>query len=620
MDKHSLAGAVLLMSLLLSLTACNRSDGYIDYVPFQETEDGQWGMIAPDGKVLFTDEFKERPTVATSGRFFVQNKQGIWEMYNTKEKPEKVGKDYAHASCFVGGRAVVAEKDKPVSIIDTDGKTVALLDKVDGKEVLKVQAINEGYAVYMTTDSLYGAVDDGGKAAVPAQYISLSECGDGKFFAIDKKYKRDAQAGKTDKVKISIIDTSGKELFTIGGDKYESSTSGFVDGKLGVSVKKNGEEQWGIIDDKGEYLLRPSAKIKRIGQILGDLFTYYNGEGWGLMNLKGETLIRAKYDALWLNDPHTLLAYTKDGDDDVYKYVNEKDEPLSQDTYTDATSFALLDGQHALVKPDDKLWAIIDRKGKVMEKLPDMVNISLYTGDTWVESDFVDMQAFISKLQITPKGALGLTLSSTPQQVVAMQVKEGGAVSTADHKAGTPYWYDTAEAIGFQRTAGSISGVVNVEFPTTLSRQTYRTQRVIDDYSWDYSYYWYHDEQVPTGYVWNATHPQYFSLQVDNEGRMHGKLLKALIAKFQTMGKIAKQNDGAAVLTLNGGTRALVFMDPTRVVAMWGDIAQVNDIDISRYEDVSEDGENTPATDLEDFADSTAVDDYAPADTAVAVY
>lgn len=133
--KKSTIFTVLLTTLVtLALVSCKKeAETKIEAVPFQETEDGQWGMISVDGKVLFKDEFKEMPTVVRDGRFFVKNKDGILEMYDATEKPKRIGKDYVHATSFQNGRAIVAEKGKNVSIIDKDGNTVKVLDKVDGK-------------------------------------------------------------------------------------------------------------------------------------------------------------------------------------------------------------------------------------------------------------------------------------------------------------------------------------------------------------------------------------------------------------------------------------------------------------------------------------------------------
>ena len=62
---------IMLAMLTMMLFSCTQTEnGNVEYIPFQETKDGQWGMISMDGKVLFKEEFKNKPTVVRDGRFF----------------------------------------------------------------------------------------------------------------------------------------------------------------------------------------------------------------------------------------------------------------------------------------------------------------------------------------------------------------------------------------------------------------------------------------------------------------------------------------------------------------------------------------------------------------------
>ena len=584
--------SIILLALVavMMCESCSKSkEGKIEYIPFRETKDGNWGMISMDGKVLFKEEFKTKPTVVRDGRFFVRTKEGIWEMYDAKEKPRKIGADYAHTSGFCNGKALVAEKNKPVSIIDTQGKTIKLLDKIDGKEVDGVRAFVSGYAVFMTTDSLWGVIDDNGKCVIKPVYYSLNDYGDGKFIGVNVKYKKDVLQGKKDKVKISVLNTSGEAVFNLSANKYENIGYFFVDGKLKVSVKKDGKEIYGIIDDKGNYVVKPSTKLKNIGSIHGDEFTYNNGEGWGLMNVKGETLVRAKYEYLYYDEDNILIAMTKDDDTYEFKYIDKKDNQIGSDTYVVAAPFSSFDSEHTLVKPNDKTYSIIDKKCKQLEGLPDIIDVGNYVGEDYVESDYIDLKKMIDGFGITQNGIAGLTFSSSPKEAVKAEVASGYATADETHPAGTPYWYDITNKITFLKNVNGIYGSIDVSFPSNLSRQTYRTRRIIDYTIGDW--YWYHDEQTPTGYVWNKISPQYFTLTIENGGKMHGKLrdlLKALIAKFKTFGTIAKQNDGAAVLTLKNKLRAVIRMEKDHVSVIWGDIKPIKDIDISKYKDISE--------------------------------
>ena len=239
---------IMLAMLTMMLFSCTQTEnGNVEYIPFQETKDGQWGMISMDGKVLFKEEFKNKPTVVRDGRFFVRTKEGTWEMYDATEKPKKIGVEYAHTSGFRNGRALVAVKNQPVSIIDTEGKIVKLLDKIEGKIVEGVNAFNGGYAVFLTSDSLEGVINQNGDCVIKPKYCYMNSCGDGKFIAIKTQYKKDIQNDKKEKVKLSVLDTDGKVLFEFSGDKYEDIGQQFVDGKLAVCVKKDGKKYESLV-------------------------------------------------------------------------------------------------------------------------------------------------------------------------------------------------------------------------------------------------------------------------------------------------------------------------------------------------------------------------------------
>ena len=61
------------------------------------------------------------------------------------------------------------------------------------------------------------------------------------------------------------------------------------------------------------------------------------------MNVKGETLVRAKYEQLYYDDDNTLVAVVKNGDSYEYKYIDEKDNQIGNDTYVKATLFSMFD-------------------------------------------------------------------------------------------------------------------------------------------------------------------------------------------------------------------------------------------------------------------------------------
>lgn len=585
----------LLLLATVLLAACAKTEnGDVEYVPFQESDDGQWGLISMDGKVLCSNEFKNKPTIVRDGRLFVRSQRGVWEMYEASEKPKKIGKDYMHTSGFRNGVALVAEKGKPVSIIDPNGNTVKLLDKIEGKEVEGVYAFQHNYTTFMTTDSLMGAIDNRGNCVIKPEYSFLNTCGEDKFIGIHDKYKQYIKKEQKDKVTFSILDSGGKTLFNISGNKYENISGVFTDGLMAVSIKKDGKEICGLINDKGETVVNPSDKFKNIGTIKGENFTYYNGDGWGLMTTKGETLIRAKYESLYYDEEGILIAGVKNGETLTYKYIDEKDNQIGNDTYVRAMFFSTFDGDHTLVKPNDKLYSIIDKKGKQLEGLPDMVDVSTFEGESYIESDYVDMQKMVAGFNISINGVAGVSTSTSPKEAVQLSVQTGWATGTKEHPAGSAYWYDYKTDTDFHKVSEGVYGYITVFFPGNMSRQTYRTERVID-YAFE-DWYWYHDNKIPTGYAWNKVYPNMFSLRIYNTGRMQGKLrdlFNTLVAKFKQWGSVAKQNDGAVVVELRGGKRALIAMEKDNVTVLWGKLKPASQLDISQYKNVSEEDNQT---------------------------
>lgn len=101
--KHLSGFLLILVAAIVCSCSSDLNRNKVEYLPFRETKNGQWGMVSMDGKVLFTDEFKNEPTVVRDGRFFVKNSEGLWEMYEASEHPQKIGGEYVYTSGFSMG-------------------------------------------------------------------------------------------------------------------------------------------------------------------------------------------------------------------------------------------------------------------------------------------------------------------------------------------------------------------------------------------------------------------------------------------------------------------------------------------------------------------------------------
>ena len=177
-------------------------------------------------------------------------------------------------------------------------------------------------------------------------------------------------------------------------------------------------------NEKGEYVLRPTAKAERIGELRNGCFTYYDGEYWGLMKTDGTVAIRAKYDILGFASDGILFAYDSEkSDSEHWKLINLKGEDIGTETFEEITCPFI--GNYTPVKLGKNDWGFVGTDGKLVE-LPgtDIAHIEYNDADYVVESDYVDTHALVEALHITKQGIDKFTFSTTPAQAAHIEKQE----------------------------------------------------------------------------------------------------------------------------------------------------------------------------------------------------
>lgn len=560
--------------LLLPLNSCSGGSGRskVEYIPFRETKDGQWGMISPDGKVLFKEEFNNEPTFAREGRFFVRNDKGLWEMYTAEAKPKKIGGEYTSASFFNNGRAVVAEADEPVKIIDTDGKTVKKLDKINNKVVEYVSPLYGGLATFETADSLLGAIDREGNCIIEPNYVGLFR-GNGFFLAIPSKYRKALQENEGLKgVKVSVLDADGKEICQLSGDKYKTLTAG--DDKIIASQERDGKTVWCILDTKGNQLFKGGSKIDSIESVEGENFIYRNGEHVGLMNLKGETLIRAKYSDLTFDEDGLLIAMTQKGSDEGYqhKIIDREDKQVGNETYSNIFPFRAFDGQHTIAEQNDNDYVLIDREGKVLPQLPDMVETGFSDGNYEIKSNYIDYTALFDALKLQTQGVDGISVGEQASSVIARLAGKGLLTKDNDeHPASDPFWYNVRKDISYKKKVNGIE----VQFVLAFDDYPSRGEFAGNGYQ----------------YAWNDAKTTACSAIFSNTDKLEGKtdhLYHILTKKFAALGKVLKENKGAKLFDLGNGKRVIVAHSKDEVGVIFCTAEFAQNFNYDEYSDYEE--------------------------------
>lgn len=586
---HRIGQAICLMVMSVSLIACGEKEEWdVEYVPFQESDGGNWGLISPDGDVLFSEEFKEMPSVVLNGRFIVRNADGMWEIYTAEKKPEKVGGEYLSVGLFYDNVAPAVEKGKPIQFINKDGDVKFVFDKVNGKSVTSCSDIINGTAVFKCGD-YYGVVSSSGKVLIEPKYAVMAKDPSNRFYCIDKKY-----VGEPDESKIvwQVLDKDGEELFSMKVSKCKEpeqlsvTNSRFIFGDMLIlRTEKDGHHVCGLMKFDGEWMLKPSSKVRDIVDYRKGKFVYYDGTGYGLMDKEGEVIIRAKYDKMeFVTDE--ILVVKKSGDSE-WTLINLDDEEIGNDTYRRVYNVKT-NAKYLFAQVGKKDWTLIDLNGKEkklktsIENVNDVNYNSLFFSYQNYVSDFVDVDALVNSLNLTAKGPVGLTLNQNPEAVIK-------AINS------NPFFYHASEDVGgYDSRTYEISSSGTLEllpitaiavFNKNVADIIYesRTSKNI----WGNTY----EEKKEVGRKFTDAHPLLIEISVladKKNGRPEGfgeLLAKKMIEETKAQGKTVKEGKNAVIVN-TGEAYYVTYYDGTKVSINYGKY-DVDEIDVSTCDEAS---------------------------------
>jgi hypothetical protein len=548
--------------------------GYdVDYLPFRETTTSNWGLIAPDGEVLFTEEFKEQPTAAVNGRFLVKNEAGLWDIYTAEKKPKRIAGDFLQAGMFYEKVAPVVEKGKPIQLIDVDGKVVTTLSKIDGKVVSECYNFQNGLAV-VKAGGYYGAIDTKGEMVIEPRYNSLEQSSCGKFLAIDKRYNSLTGRDFT----YTILDSKGKELGEVKADKFSDfslvttsyrTMDKIVDDLLVPMVNHDGQTVMGLATLDGEWQVEPSGKTYVIPMARAGNFTFYNTDGTGgLMDSRGEVLIRAKYEQVFFVSDDLLMVKTEG--DDGYTLVNTKGEELSKETYQ--SSLSSFDGKHIFVQVGDNDWTVINTKGEEQKLKTSVSYVDFVSADYTIESDYVDVDDVVASLKITKDGFLGLTTAMTGPDVVKAVNSRRDATGLNDDARSYGGSKEMSSWVNYNtHIAGSLgvntTGLINA---TRSGRGWYGTTR----------YEWTNNPVKGYGFFYTT------DLSEKLKGNMQQLATKLLAAVKQT-GNVVKEGQNAVVVETGAGNYYYAYWGGQHLRLYYGQFDPAS-VDVNIYNNVIE--------------------------------
>lgn len=334
-----LADCACALLLGITLYSCSASNNDVKSLPYKMEGDQRWGIIDLDGNVIISDEFEECPSMVTEERFFVKNEEGKYECYTAEKNFKKIGGEYVHVCTYSDGLAGVVEKDKPISYINREGKTVLTLSSA----IEQASQFMEGLAVGITTDGKCGYFNKKGEWVIKPKYksatifyqgIALVSDEDGKSYFIDTK----GNAKLTIPQDYNIYSLPEKDLFS-----YSEKS------KIGR----------GVMNIKGEKIIKISERNRQIEPFMNGYAAFANSdEKWGLMNQKGEIKIRPKYNSLLLCKD--VILYQEE--DNKWGILDYNGDIVMQAEYTNILPF--LGDNEKTFALDGNDWILIDKTGK----------------------------------------------------------------------------------------------------------------------------------------------------------------------------------------------------------------------------------------------------------------
>lgn len=568
----------------------------VDYMPFREDEDGNWGMIGKDGKVLFSSEFKNKPTIAHHGRFWVKNNDGLWEMYTTDKKPRKIGEQYDQAGAFIENIAPVVPHNQPITFIDKNGDVKFTLTKVGDKTVTKCTNFIGGVAVF-TAGGKQGCINTKGEVIVQPEYDAILPAFDGKMFAAKK------DIADENKVIGYILSTSGEVFSSFDENKFKDLSPVFVSGLAAAEQKTDEDHQRaGLIDKNAEWVVKPNANFHEIKQIYDGFFIFYDGDNYGLANKKGEIIIRPKYDKLKFAMKGKLLFAKGDYTDSEWELINFDEESIGDASLHGVEYFI---GNLAPVEISEHYWGFINSKGVLQDLETTIYSLDVDEfGDTEFNSQYVDVEAYANALGINKDGFLGLSLEQTANDIFA-QLRQ----LTSDNIGNEPkdYSYSTqiSKTIPLEQSEGEFTAIFVGQFVNE------KNNWAIDE--WGYEYV------ESTEYSYNDKKPLRLELKIPRSGLLKGRmspLTSQVISKVKALGNVVKENKNA-VLVSTGQRLWVVAYTGSNLVISCGNI-DTNSFDIDAFKDVDEDSDVSLNITTSEVAAEYAVPEpleYSPVDT-----
>ena len=350
-------------------------------IPFQEDSNKDWGFMDIEGNVIVEPEFNQRPSFAINNIALTMNKKGKYEFI--KIEGGKVIEDdnaYDAAGMFSDGLAFVRNKNEKVQFINENFEIVFSSDAEE------VGSFNSGLAHFKNDLGKWGFIDKSGDDVIKAQYDAIvAPFNDGYAIVSDRK------EGENE---FSIIDEGGEVVLALK-DKY--TRVAWISNEL-IAVYDQG---WGYIDMEGEKVIKPDEDITSITPFKNGYASFQEENEWGLFDLEGNKVLKAKYSSP-LYVIGDMIGFEDDGE---WGFMDIEGKEIIAPNF-DQVAYSFMCG-NAIVK-DGKHYTIIDENGDEVNADFECENLASFESapasvhglpnTETLQSDYFDVSDIVTKV------------------------------------------------------------------------------------------------------------------------------------------------------------------------------------------------------------------------------
>ena len=389
--KNKILNLFIVAIVCCLLVSCNKEQkkDKIEYIPFKLDEEDNWGMLKPDGTVLFKDEFEGLPSFVVNGVFTVKDKNGL-SVYRVSEKPKAIKgcEDLKDAGVMTEGIIPIVKKGERIKYVDINGKEKFTLNPYKNKEITAVSSrFYDGLASFCNSDNKIGWINTSGKVVIEPKFDDISvQFNNGLAVAMKKEKDKEGK----EKYVSYIIDKNGKEKKKLSSDTYVKSI--YEDGRFIATVGEK-EKRIVFLDKDGNITKKIASKVRKINKVTKDLYIYEDDNmKWGINNSKDETIIRAKYENLQYINDNKFLAEKDNG---KFVIINKNDDKIKEfDDYEGMMYFEDL-GIIIAGNRNDKI-ELINLEGELISK--DDYFCEIQEENKGVRSDYFNVEELSNKI------------------------------------------------------------------------------------------------------------------------------------------------------------------------------------------------------------------------------